>query len=125
MAKERKAEQAEKCARFRDQELGAAEATLRRIGELTDVERERGRFSIREGRYQTSQYNAYAVFEEGLRGAVEARRSCAKLTAAERLALNGAVTMTRYSDGWHFERLVRLFAKGMINLERAAREETA
>lgn len=125
MAKERKAEQAEKRARFRDQELEAAEAILRRIGELTDVERERGRFSIREGRYQTSQYNAYTVFEEGLRGAVGARRSCAKLTAVERLALHGAVAMTRYSDGWHFERLVRLFVKGMIDLEKAAREGKA
>lgn len=112
MAKERKAEQAEKCARLRDQELEAAEATLRRIKGLTDVERAQGKLYIREGRYQTSQYNAYDIFTEKLRGAVEARRSCVKLTAVERLALNGAVTMTRYSDGWHFERLVRLFAKG-------------
>ena len=48
-----------------------------------------------------------------------------KLTAVERLALNGAVTMARYSDGWHFERLVRLFVKGMIDLEKAAREGKA
>ncbi len=125
MAKERKAEQAEKRARFRDQELEAAEATLRRIKGLTDVERAQGKLYIREGRYQTSQYNAYDIFTEKLRGAVEARRSCAKLTAAERLALHGAVAMTRYSDGWHFERLVRLFAKGMIDLEKAAREGKA
>ena len=125
MAKERKAEQAEKRARLRDQELEAAEATLRRIKGLTDAERTRGKLYIREGRYQTSQYNAYDIFTEQLRGAVEARRSCVKLTAVERLALNGAVTMTRYSDGWHFERLVRLFAKGMIDLEKAAREGKA
>ena len=43
MAKERKAEQAEKCARLRDQELEAAEATLRRIEGLTDAERAQGK----------------------------------------------------------------------------------
>ena len=125
MKEENQAEQAEKCARLRDQELEAAEATLRRIKGLTDVERAQGKLYIREGRYQMSQYNAYDIFTEKLRGAVEARRSCVKLTAVERLALNGAVTMTRYSDGWHFERLVRLFVKGMIDLEKEAREGKA
>lgn len=123
MIKESKAERAEKRARIRDQELEAAESTLQRIEELTDMERERGRLSIRESRYRTSQYNAYAVFEERLRRAIDAQRGCVKLTVAERLALHGAIAMTRYSDGWHFERLVRIFAKRLIELEKTAQEE--
>lgn len=115
----------------RETEISAAEATLQRISALTAKERERGSFRIRkkdgrkifrpheEYRGPEGRYNAYGIFSYELQGALASLLISGKVSGAERMALNGAVVMTRYSDPLHFERLVRLFAQELQRRRQA------
>ena len=92
----------------REAEISAAEATLQRISALTAKERERGSFRIRkkdgrkifrpheEYRSPEGRYNAYGIFSYELQGALASLLISGKVSGAERMALNGAVVMTRY-----------------------------
>lgn len=94
---------------WRERVLGGAAVILARIEQAQEAEP-----LYLQGRV----YDALSVFAEELRRGQLALENDARLTHETRMALNGAVVMTRYPDEGDFRRLVRLFAKTLIECGR-------